>query len=54
MIRDLLIALLITVVGVALGATVHPLLFMLLVFAVPFPLRAVRRGSCWPAPSWRS
>jgi hypothetical protein len=34
MVRDLLLALVITVVAVALGITVHPLLFLLIVFAV--------------------
>ena len=34
MVRDLLLALVITVVAVALGIIVHPLLFLLIVFAV--------------------
>jgi hypothetical protein len=34
MVVDLLIALLITAVAVVLGITVHPLLFLLVVFAV--------------------
>jgi len=34
MVRDLLLALVITVVAVVLGLIVHPLLFLLLIFAV--------------------
>jgi hypothetical protein len=34
MVRDLLLAILITVVAVVLGITVHPLLFLIVVFAV--------------------
>ncbi|MGI8493371.1 MAG: hypothetical protein ACR2KC_07565 [Acidimicrobiales bacterium] len=34
MVFDLLVALLITVVAVVLGLTVHPVLFLLIVFAV--------------------
>lgn len=34
MLGDLLLALLITVVAVALGITVHPLLFLLIILAV--------------------
>jgi hypothetical protein len=34
MLVDLLIAVLITIVAVALGITVHPLLFLLIVFAL--------------------
>jgi hypothetical protein len=34
MIRDLLLAILITVIAVVLGIVVHPLLFLLLVLAV--------------------
>lgn len=34
MIRDLLLAALITVIAVVLGIAVHPLLFLLLVFAL--------------------
>jgi hypothetical protein len=43
MLTDILIALLITIVAVALGATVHPLLFFLVVFAIIY-LVARRRG----------
>jgi hypothetical protein len=38
MVSDLLLAALITVVAVVLGITVHPLLFLLIVFAVLFLL----------------
>jgi hypothetical protein len=38
MVSDLLLAALITVVAVVLGVTVHPLLFLLIVFAVLFLL----------------
>ena len=41
MVFDLLIALLITVIAVVLGLTVHPLLFLVIVFAV---LYLVMRG----------
>ena len=34
MVGDLLLAAVITVIAVALGITVHPLLFLLIVFAV--------------------
>ena len=34
MVRDLMLALVITVVAVVLGLIVHPLLFLLLIFAV--------------------
>jgi hypothetical protein len=34
MLVDLLVALLITAVAIALGLTVHPLLFLIVVFAV--------------------
>lgn len=34
MVSDLLLALVITVVAVVLGVTVHPLLFLLIVFAI--------------------
>jgi hypothetical protein len=36
MVRDLLLALVITVVAIVLGIAVHPLLFLLIVFAVLF------------------
>ena len=44
MVRDLLLALLITVVAVVLGITVHPLLFLIIVFAV---LLLFMRRSAW-------
>lgn len=44
MVMDLLIAAVITVVAVALGVTVHPLLFLIIVFAV---LWLVMRRSAW-------
>jgi hypothetical protein len=44
MVSDLLIAMVITVVAVALGVTVHPLLFLIIVFAV---LWLVMRRSAW-------
>lgn len=43
MVRDLLLATVITVVAVVLGVTVHPLLFLLIVFAVL--LLVLRRGA---------
>ena len=36
MVSDLVLAALITVIAVVLGITVHPLLFLLIVFAVLF------------------
>lgn len=36
MVSDLLLAAVITVIAVVLGITVHPLLFLLIVFAVLF------------------
>lgn len=42
MVSDLLLAAVITVIAVVLGITVHPLLFLLIVFAVLFLL--FRRG----------
>lgn len=36
MLRDVLLALLITVIAVVLGVAIHPLLFLLLVLAVLF------------------
>jgi hypothetical protein len=36
MVSDLLLAAVITVIAVVLGVTVHPLLFLLIVFAVLF------------------
>jgi hypothetical protein len=36
MVSDLFLALVITVIAVVLGLTVHPLLFLLIVFAVLF------------------
>ncbi|WP_256465779.1 hypothetical protein [Conexibacter sp. S30A1] len=44
MVRDLLLAALITVVAVALGIAVHPLLLLIIVFAV---LLLVMRRSTW-------
>jgi hypothetical protein len=44
MVSDLLIAAVITVVAVALGVTVHPLLFLIIVFAVLF---LVMRRHAW-------
>jgi hypothetical protein len=44
MVTDLLIAVVITVVAVALGVTVHPLLFLIIVFAV---LWLFMRRSAW-------
>ncbi|HET9094684.1 MAG TPA: hypothetical protein VFN36_06305 [Solirubrobacteraceae bacterium] len=38
MVSDLLIAAIITVIAVVLGLTVHPLLFLLIVFAILFLL----------------
>jgi hypothetical protein len=43
MVRDLLLAVLITVVAVVLGITVHPLLFLIVVFAVLWLF--LRRGA---------
>jgi hypothetical protein len=44
MVSDLLIAAVITVVAVALGVVVHPLLFLIVVFAVLF---LVMRRRAW-------
>ncbi|HZT67519.1 MAG TPA: hypothetical protein VFA11_17155 [Acidimicrobiales bacterium] len=44
MLRDVLIALLITIVAVALGLTVHPVLFFLLVLAVAWLFVGPRYG----------
>lgn len=44
MVRDLLLAALITVVAVALGIAVHPLLLLIIVFAV---LLLVMRRPTW-------
>lgn len=44
MVMDLLIAAVITVIAVALGVAVHPLLFLIIVFAVLFLLS---RRSGW-------
>jgi len=38
MVSDLLLAAVITVIAVVLGITVHPLLFLLIVFAILFLL----------------
>ena len=43
MIRDVVIAIVITVIAVALGATVHPVLFFLIVLAIVW-LLARRRS----------
>jgi hypothetical protein len=44
MVMDLLIAAVITVIAVALGVAVHPLLFLIIVFAV---LWLLSRRSAW-------
>jgi hypothetical protein len=43
MVSDLLLAAVITVIAVVLGLTVHPLLFLLIVFAILFLLFRRRR-----------
>jgi hypothetical protein len=44
MVRDLLLALVITVVAVVLGITAHPLFLLLIIFAV---LLLLARRSAW-------
>ncbi len=45
MLYDILIALLITAAAVALGLTVHPLLFFLIVFAIVYIVARHRTGA---------
>jgi membrane protein implicated in regulation of membrane protease activity len=42
MVRDIIIALIITVIGVVLGIAVHPVLFFIVVLAVVYLLARVR------------
>lgn len=44
MVMDLLIALVITIVAIALGVTVHPVLFFLIAFAVIWLVARHRSG----------